>query len=245
MPITDNTQTEREWRQYRATQGGLASQGGNTPEAAIIQDLNSNPMGTLQGEASLQVPFNTPSKRPNVYIINHSRTKVRRVCTVPVSQMSGADVALRKSKEYQKEYGNVANIYEAAKRRDMSLYEDKVEPCVLKVQFDGRVWYIPPADESDPNNPPAELVEDGVWDIYCGNFDRMHSSDPKEVGNEQAHLSLTWARRHNPVWRVVIDGQEEKRPDNPFGFIEFVRETPTEAPRQLDKPFLTALELVE
>lgn len=253
--ITDNTQTEAEWRAYRASQGGLATQGGRTPEAAVIYDLNQNPLGALQGEANLQTPFNSVAKRPNVYIVNHSRTKTRRVCTVPVSYLSGADEALRKSKEYQKEYGNVANIYEAAKRRDMSLYEDRVEPCVLKITFDSQTFYIPPAPEDDPDNPPAEMVPDGVWDLYLGNFERMHPNPnatpearhaaQKEHGEEMARLTLLWSRKKNPVWRVVVDGAEEKRQDNPFGFIEFVREIPAEAPRRLDKPFLTALELVE
>ena len=172
--ITDNTQTEAEWRAYRSSQGGLATQGGRTPEAAVIYDLNQNPLGALQGEANLQTPFNSVAKRPNVYIVNHSRTRERKVCTVPVSYLSGADEALRKSKDYQKEYGNVANIYEAAKRRDMSIYEMKIVPCVLKIQFDSQTFYIPPATEEDPNNAPAEMVPDGVWDLYLGNFERMH-----------------------------------------------------------------------
>ena len=61
-------------------------------------------------------------------------------------------------------------------------------------------------------------------------------------------LTLLWSRKKNPVWRRGGGWRgRESRQDNPFTALhsKFVRETPAEAPRRLDKPFLTALELVE
>lgn len=231
---------------------------GGTPEADVIFSLNSNPLGTVQGEAALQTPFNTPRRRPNVYVVNHSRVKERRVCVVPVSSISGAEDALRykgpKGKEYREAYGNAELLTQAAKRKDMSIYEDAVEPVMFVINFDGRKYVIAPATAEDPNNPPVEAVPDGVWDLYCGNYERMNATkdrgdgvivpDTKERSEELQRLTLRWSRKHSPVWRQVVNGTPSTS-DNPFGFIEFIYEIPKEAPTRVDGAFVTASELAE
>ena len=218
---------------------------GQHVDAEVVASLNQNPLGTLQGEANLTTPFNATTRRPNVYIVNHSRTITRRVCVVPVSTLSGAEEALRYSKDYQKVYGNAENLYAAAKRRDMSIYEDKVLPCVAKVRLGGQDFFIPPATEEDPNNPPVERMrDDGVWDIYMGNWERMHSMEMRVAADEQARLSLSWKQKHNPIKFVVEDGVRTET-DNPFGYLEIIRETPKEAPTRVDGRFVTAQMLVE
>ena len=229
---------------------------GRSVEAEVIASLNGNPLGSLQGEANLQTPFNATSKHPNVFVINHSRTKTRKVCVVPVSEFSGGEDALQYSKEHKltlHQHHSIDTLYAAAKKRDMSIYEDVVRPVVVKMTIDGRDYFISPAPENDPDNPPMEQVDEGVWDLYLGNYDRMHpetkpardqATARKEMGEETARLALAWSGRKNPVWRVVVDGKVEER-NNPFGYIEFVRQVPTEAPRSIDKSFVTAMDIAE
>jgi hypothetical protein len=228
--------------------------GNFNPEAEIIASLNSAPLGTLAGEANLQTPFNATAKRPNVYVVNHSRKKTRRVCIVSVSTVSGAEEALThqsaKGKEYRTTYGNAENLYRAAARRDMSIYEDKVEPAMLTINFDGQRFVILPATEDDPDNPPVEQIPEGAWDLYCGNYQRTHAllpdgrPDEKVRGEEVQRLALTWNRKHNPTWRIMDDGVSSDS-KNPFGFVEFIREIPKEAPIRVDGRFVSAMELAE
>lgn len=256
MPATTpeqfTAQVNADWAERKALNPG------GTPEADIIFNLNSQPLGTLAGEATLQTPFNTPKQRANVYVVNHSRVKERRVCVVPVSSLSGAEEALRhksaEGKAYREAYGNAENLYKAALRKDMSIYEDRIEPVMFVINFDGRKYVIAPAPESDPNSPPVEQVPDGVWDLYCGNYERMSAikdrgdgvavPDQQERSAETQRLALRWARKHNPVWRQVVDGSP-RTSENPFGFIEFIREVPKEAPIRVDGAFVTASELAE
>ena len=228
--------------------------GAQTPEADIVQSLNSSPLGTLAGEANLQTPFNATPKRPNVYVVNHSRKKVRRMAVVSVSTLSGAEEALTsqtaKGKEYRTTYGNAENLYRAAARRDMSIYEDKIEPAMLTINFDGQRFAIMPAPADDPDNPPIEQIPEGAWDLYCGNWERMHAllptglPDEKTRGEETQRLMLRWTRKHNPVWRIMDDGKSTDS-QNAFGFVEFIREIPKEAPIRVDGRFVQAMELAE
>jgi hypothetical protein len=240
--------------------------GAQTPEADVIQALNSSPLGTLAGEANLQTPFNATPRTPNVYVVNHSRKKVRRVCVVPVSSLSGAEEALMyhsekdgekcrgakecKGAEYRQTFGNAENLYKAAVRRDMSIYEDKIEAVFFTINFAGIKYSIEPATEADPDNPPVEKIPEGAWDLYCGNYERMHSTlpdgrpDSKAVGEEVQRLALRWSRKHNPVWIITDDGVADPN-KNPFGFVEFIREIPKEAPIRVDGKFVSAMELAE
>jgi hypothetical protein len=244
--------------------------GAQTPEADIVASLNSQPLGTLAGEANLQTPFNATPKHPNVYVVNHSRKKVRRVCVVAVSTVSGAEDALLyhsekresdgaikckgpthcKGAEYRQAYGNAENLYKAAQRRDMSIYEDRIEPAVFTIAFDRQRYVIMPASAEKPDDPPVEMVPEGAWDLYCGNWERMHAvredgqPDNKVRGEEVQRLALAWSRKKNPVWRTMDDGKVSTS-DSPFGFVEFVREIPKEAPIRVDGKFVSAMELAE
>lgn len=215
----------------------------NHPDAELIHSLSNMPLGRLQGEADLVSPFNTPARRPKVFVVNHSRTKTRRIKTVAVSPFHGAEEAIVRSKEYKQLY-NVSLIYEMAKTRDMSLYEDIIKPTWLKITMDGRDSYIAPAPEEDPDNPPIVEVDEGCWDLYLGNYQRMHGT-PQEVSAETQRLANLWRAKKNPVWRINDCGDLTER-QNEFGFVEFIREMPVEAPRvRDDKPFVTALDLFE
>lgn len=258
MPVTKSPE-EFTAEVYRSREADKALLGNQTPEANVVLELNSQPLGTLAGEANLQTPFNATAKRPNVYVVNHSRKKKRRICKVAVSQLSGAEEALMyegpQGEQYRKVYGNAENLYLAAKRRDMSIYEEEIEPCIFTIPFNGLRYTIAPASEKDPDNPPIEQIPEGAWDLYCGNYERMHAvypqthpnagaPDEKTRGEEAVRLSLAWSRKHNPVWRILDDGKPTTS-QSQFGFVEFIREIPKEAPIRVDGRFVSALELAE
>lgn len=248
-------QVNQDWlaRKTAVQQGAPA-----TPEADMLLHLNQQPLGQLTGEFAPGVARNRPGVMPKVFVVNHSRLKERRVCVVPVSSLQGAEDALmykgKAGDALRQTYGNAENLYKAAEKRDVSIYEDKIEPANLIIQFNGKKFVIAPASAEDPHNPPVEEVDEGIWDLYCGNYERMHAF--KDAGNgqmvpdqttrseEAQRLAVRWARKKNPVWRIVDDGRPQVK-DNPFGFIELIREMPKEAPQRIDGAFVTASELAE
>ena len=212
----------------------------------LLADLKDNPLGTAVNEANLQTPFNATGVRPKVYVVNHSGVRTRRVVKVGVSEYRGADEALRESKDLRARGWNVDTLTREARRRDMNLYEDVIKPIVWAIPFDGRTYYIPPAKFDEDGNviEGLELVPDGVWDFYLGNYDKMHSPDHREREDAAKRVALYWSHRKNPVLIEDDNGQVTQR-DNPFGFLEFRRVIEREAPQQITREFMTAYDLVE
>lgn len=221
--------------------------------ALLLNDLKDNPLGHLPGEANLQTPFNATARRPKIYVVNHSAMRARKVIKAAVSWRQGADEALLKSPDLKKAGYTVDTLYNEARRRDMNLYEVKIAPAVFKITWDGEDYFIPPAPHHIEDGKvvvdgeaPVELIPEGAWDFFLGNYEQMHSRDHRERDDAAQRLATYWQKRHNPVFKVVDetgDGIVERQ--NPYGFLEFRRVIEKEAPHQLDKPFLTALELVE
>lgn len=204
-------------------------------------DLKERPLGLGDGEGTLQQPFNARPVNAQVFLINHSATQTRKFVKLAVSERRGADEALLADKELTKIY-NVETLSRAAGRRDMNVYVSKVQPVVYRVIFDSQPFYITYAKgESDP---PRCLVPEGVWDQFMGNYERMHSDDPRVVSEEAQRLALLWQGRHNPILRITENGETTTR-DNPYGYLEIVRIVQTEAPQSLDRDFVTAADFLE
>ena len=230
--------------------------GGYNPVEQVVSGLESFPLGRADGDPNLNIPQNSPGRPPDVWIINHSRTKMRRVCVAYVSDSGeGAMEALKRSKQYRDDKLSIELIREEAKRgRDMSVYEDMIKPVVWHTKFDGRDFYVEPAPADSPDNPVPQLVPEGIWDINLGNFDRMNAMtenrgqqvpDTRMRSEEAARLALRFQRgKPNVIWRIVANGKSEER-SNPFGYLEFVRQVPKEAPQVIDSSFVTALEIGE
>jgi len=203
-------------------------------------------MDTRPGE-NFSVASNYRVAPYDIFIVNHSRTHPWRYCVVPVSYRSGAEDLLeyrQKKKDRSKtEIYSVDMVYRQAEKRDMSEYETGIRVVTAQVQIGGQVYYIPPA-EADDVEPEPQMVKEGAWDLYCGNYERMHSDDPTEVAKEKEHLSLLWLRKKNPVFLASVDGAETDL-KNPYGFLEIRRVTRKTAPQVLDKSFITAAQLVE
>jgi len=228
----------------------------------ILADLNRNPIGTGRGE-NFSAPSNYAVPPARIYVINHSRTKKWKKVVVPVSARRGAEEALIYDRELSKIYNVDTLTRQIENGKDMNRYKVDVWPCVFRMQCGSplagqpaRVYAIPPARDDDSPPPRVEVVE-GMWDIYLGNYARMRgfknyaemekgekAADPTIIGQEQSSLALFWSRRHNPVARFTDDGTVTDR-DNPYGFLEFVRESASPVVDTMDKEWLSAFDLVE
>lgn len=223
--------------------------GMESSKALIELDLKTNPLGRGQGDPNLSLPFNASATRPRVYIVNNSATKERRIVKIAVSGRRGAREALQADPDLRKDFTPQGIYDEVNKGVDMNVYQDGViKPVVLKVTFNGEKFFIYPA-KTDKDGKIVEkaephLVPEGVWDLYLGNYERMHSDDQFVVGEEATRLAVTWTQRRNPVYGYV-DEHGRYSTDNPFGFCEFVRVVEKEAPHKIDRDFISALDLVE
>lgn len=223
-------------------------------KALIELDLKTAPLGQGPGDPNLALPFNATAIRPRVYIVNRSATQPRRIVKVAVSGRRGAREALMADELLRKDFTPQGIYDEANKGADMNVYEDGIiKPVVLRVTFNSEPFFIYPAKcKTDKDGKVLEIIEkeephlvpDGVWDLYLGNYDRMHSDDHRVVGTEAERLAVTWTQRRNPVFQYH-DELGKHLTDNPFGFVEFIRVVEKEAPQRVDQSFVTAMDLVE
>ena len=235
---------------------------------ALYTDLLARPMGTMRGE-TFGMPVNYIPPPARIYVVNHSRTRPWRKLMVAVSTRRGADKLLARNKQLREIYNADAIYREVAEGRDMSEYQDGMHPTNATVRIpggpNGNGGSIPssprviPASENDTDAPIRIEVPEGTWDLYLGNYDRMHGfesaarfdqrgneilPDAKVIEGEKIRLSNYWKYRHNPVFAYTDDGETVDL-QNPFGFLEFIRETRVALERPIDQAYLTAMDLVE
>jgi hypothetical protein len=205
-------------------------------------DLTSNALGNAQGDPNLSMPFGSKMPAARIFLRNHSAAQIRKFKKVAVSARRGAAQALAADKSLREIY-NLATFYDAVKAgEDMNVYGQQKKAVLFAPKFDNFEWKIPPAKAEE--EPPKVQVPEGMWDILMGNYERMNSPDIRVRSEEQTRFANTQAFKTNFILFVTVDGQR-KMLDNPFGFIEIIRETEKFAPVQVDSDFLTALELVE
>ena len=215
---------------------------------AVWLELQNQPLGAGKGE-NFGVPMNYTIPPARIYVVNQSRTHAWKRVVVPVSDKRGAEEALIFDKELAKIY-NVDTLYKRVEQgKDMNRYKTEVAPVIFSFRVGGVTYAIPPA--RDANTPPPRVeVKEGAWDIFLGNYDRMRAVDkdgrPNNtvIGDEKSRLSLAWSARHKPVFKYTDDG-DGKTIDNPYGFLEFVRETVKPMADIVDKEYLSALDLLE
>lgn len=209
---------------------------------AVWLDLQNHPLGTGKGE-NFNVPANYVIPPARIYVINHSRTRERKEVAVAVSAARGAEEALIYDKELAKIYNVDTLVKRIEQGKDMNRYAKVTRPVVFTFKCGGQTYAVPPARDAQ-TPPPRVEVREGAWDLFLGNYQRMRSADPTVVGDEKSRLAVAWRMRHNPVLRYTDDGETTVR-DNPFGYIEFVRETQKQTMETFDKEYLAALDMVE
>jgi hypothetical protein len=222
----------------------------NGSNLATWLDLQQNPLGKGTGDPDLTVPSNYAIPPARIYVVNHTRTKSWKRLMVAISERRGAEEALIYDKELAKIY-NVDTLTRAVERgKNMNRYKVGVFPIVFTFKvgspIGGKpplVYAIPPARDNDSSPPRVEVVE-GAWDLFLGNYKRMRSEEPNVVGEEKSRHALRWSGRHNPVKAFTDDGVTTEL-DNPYGFLEFIRETVKPVEDLVDREYLMALDLVE
>lgn len=236
------------------------SNAGKAVTLGTFLDLQNNPLGHGKGE-NFNVPSNYAIPPARIYVINHSRTRKRKVIVVPVSAQRGAEEALI----YDKELAKIYNVDTLTRRieqgKDMNRYAERIEPVIFKIQIGSPVggqkpviYGIAPAREESSPPPKVEVLE-GVWDLFLGNYARMRGyetfaeigtkdPDPSIIGAEKTRHNTNWSLRHNPVMRYVDDGEVFDF-DNKFGYLEIVREPVVAATEVVDREYLDSLSIAE
>lgn len=223
-------------------------------QLSVWLSLQNDPLGNKSGE-NFSVPMNYREPPARIFVRNWSRTQERKDLKVAVSERRGAEEALI----FDKELAQIYNVDTLTKRveqgRDMNRYETHIKPIIFALKVGGRTYAIPPAKTAE-SEPPKVEVKEGAWDLFLGNYERMrgivrdHNGEVKReadqaiMGEEKSRLALFWSRRWNPVMSFTDDGVTTSR-ENPFGYLEFIRETIVPMAEVLDKEYLSALDLVE
>jgi hypothetical protein len=210
----------------------------------LEHDLKGTPMGMAPGDPAFDMPMNHAAPTARVFLRNWSATQKRQYVKIGVSDRRGMSKALLDNKELQKTYGNVAMMKESVREGvDLNVYDMKVQPVMFAPLWDGRRWPVAPAPNPE-TQPTAVQVPEGMWDLFMGNWDRMHSPSPQIRAEEQVRLATSMLFKQSSILFVTVDQNQEVR-DNPFGFIEIIRLTEKMIPVAPDTEFLTALDLVE
>jgi hypothetical protein len=219
----------------------------------------TTPLGREASDPNPMVPVNYRGRKAIVYARNFSAVEKRTVIVDAVSFIRGGDTIQEKlAKRGQgvsldKLHEKALNHVTAA---EMSLKEDTLLPCVFIVEFDGKKIPIPyhdvcmrnPADKECKEHPgrfcvdaPFIIVDEGAWDLYCGNYDLMHYGTPKDHENELTRLRGKWGRFN----RVYCDEFPKGHGMTTFAYVEFIREPIPEAQTVIETDKLFPGMLVE
>lgn len=223
-------------------------------------DYRANPLGTMEGEEGLAVPYNAITEAV-VSVRNWSAVIERRILVEAISPQRGGGRAIAdKNSPY---YGkSVDELHRVAKdeQRDMSWYKMAIVPISFGLRFDGNVIEIKPdLEEVDVKVEPTEeeiakaraenkpiapryevqkqpkwhLIPPGAWDLYMGNYERMRSPRHLERTREMEALTNRALNR----WCL---GHDEGR-----GFLEFKREEVRYETQRVDRTKIDASQIIE
>jgi hypothetical protein len=198
-------------------------------------DYRQHPLGSLHGEEHLQAPFNLRPVNAIVRVRNMSAMVERRVVKEAISIRRGGSLSITDG-PYKNQRGVSVDAlrFKVAEGENMNWEVMQVSPQDALLRLDGKRYLIEyPRDTSKPQiqigvdpltrrpvlDYPAKMgapgewvaVEAGLWDLYCGNWERMHAASQRERIEELQQL----AGRGMSKW-VVGD-------DNPYGYLEFSR----------------------
>jgi hypothetical protein len=183
-----------------------------------VIDYTRSPLGSQPGEAHLQAPYNQRAANVLVKVRNLSAIKARMVIEEYVSFRRGGSKQLNDTKRKQEFYGN-SSVDELRMRvangENLNWEVKRVEPIDFVIRHDS-LRYLIPALDADGKPAPWINVEPGVWDLYMGNYWRIHSKDQRERIDELQLLNS----RNLYRYAYAEDDQEER----PYAFLEFHRE---------------------
>lgn len=197
------------------------------------------PLGSLPTERHLAAPYNAAPQAAIVEVRNLSASVERLVVKEAISIRRGGDAALKRGPYSGKEYvgTSVDQLrWRVAQGENMNWEIKQVKPTDWILRHNSQewvIWYNNPKDPNGGGEPPWIAVNEGAWDLYMGNWERMHSEDVREKQREAQRL------QGRGYFKYVLHD------DNPYGFLEF-RRRPIEAQQiDVDKSIIAGRSIME
>jgi hypothetical protein len=212
----------------------------NTSMSAVLQDLVSTPLGSAPGDPTPELAYNrAPSEDLIRYFVrNWSGNKNRRYIKEYVSLFGGGEQTAKEKKEKGEPFSIEELRAKISRGQDASIVADGTKAIPAILTGNSQKFLVEPT-KNPKEDPPWVPITGTVYDLYYGNFERLHGGDPREAAREMESLALR--RRVDPVMRVDKHG----RPTNPFGFLEFKREVMEPKTMAVDAEEVFAGEYIE
>lgn len=197
---------------------------------AQMESVKEMPLGA-QGERNPNVAANAVPPKALYHARNVSSTVKRRVVKHFVNDSMDSY-----PQEVLDHYGiDRIELKKRCQTRDMNIYEEKAVPIRRGLVFNNRVTVVEPGPEGKPGE--WKPIDEGIVDLYLGNWERMHSSDPKVRETEGLRIARKLDGKPVCFW----EGQD--RP--PSAYIEIRREEITVAPVAADNANIFADQAIE
>lgn len=190
---------------------------------AFDPQYGSIPLGSLPTERHLAAPYNSVPQSAVVEVRNLSASIKRRFVKEAISIRRGGDRAIKEGPYKGPEYkGTSVDMlrWRVAQGENMNWEIEDVKPTDWLLRHNSQEWMIWYADPVTNVEAPWITVNEGAWDLYMGNWERMHSTDAQERQREAQRL------QGRGYFKYTV------HEDNPYGFLEF-RRRPIEAQQVL------------
>ena len=164
----------------------------------------------------------------------------RKIIKEYVSWRRGGEAQLSDAKYRERIHGqtSVDQLRERARSgEDMNWTETATVATAFVIRHNNRKIVVPAFDSITQEPAPWITVDPGIWDLYMGNYDRMHSADIRERNDELTLL----AGRNLHRFAYAEDADEER----PFAFLEFSREEVLYTEAVVDQSMIAAGRLIE
>lgn len=190
----------------------------SAPFSAGMYDYRAAPLGSQPGEEGLSTPYNQTAADAVVRVRNLSASVKRRIIKEYVSGWDGGERSVKEG-PYKGQPMTPRELQDRVIKGFNENWEtEQVSPQDI-VLTHNRQKYLIPAYATDPEtgkqiegDAPEVIVPPGMWDLYMGNFERMHSRDIRERTDEMQNVASRGLNRF-----VIAKG-------NPYGFLQFSRE---------------------
>jgi hypothetical protein len=212
----------------------------NNPVNAVLADLASTPIGQAPGDPIPGMAYNRAPSDDYIrhYVRNWSGNEKRRYIKEYVSLFGGGEETAKEKKEKGEPFSIEELRAKISRGQDANILAEGVKAAPVLLKGGGDQFLIEPS--KDPKkDPPWVPITPSVYDLYYGNYDRLHGGDAREAARELESLALR--RRVDPCIRVDKHGRHQ----NPFGFLEFKREVIEPKTMAVDAEQIFAGEYVE
>jgi hypothetical protein len=209
-------------------------------------DVLNTPIGHKTGEAGLQVPFNLTADMVIVKFRNLSAIRDRIFYTDRISWFQGGELWVQQQKEngVSITMADLELLRSRARHSDVSPRAKGTKPQDIFLTFNGLQYIVPHTGLGIVGGvdlgklgeqAPWIQVPEGAYDLYVGNYQRLHSRNDKERSDELARVR---ERRRD----IILRGKNDK---NEFAFVEASYEIMTPQAVAIDQDRVYSGDLVE